>query len=105
MKTYNVQNKLSKKARQELERIIETHENYKGSYFFKPAGNADGRRRNEKKFETNNPNVAFLTSQGLVTVSMGYGESYKNVYYKLYVRLNDQCKTISLIKKILDKKL
>ena len=105
MKTYNVQNRLSKKARYELERIIETHEKYRNAYFFKPSGNASGRRRNEAKFQKNNPDIQFKTNKGTVKVSMDYSESTRNVYYKLTVKLNDQVKNISLIKKILEKKL
>jgi HD-GYP domain-containing protein (c-di-GMP phosphodiesterase class II) len=105
MKTYNVQKKLSKEARQQLERIIETHEKYRNSYFFNPSGNANGRRRNEANFKKNNPDVIFYTSKGPVKVSMNYRESCQNVYYKLYVKLNDEYKNISLIKKILNKKL
>jgi hypothetical protein len=105
MKTYNVQNKLSKAAKQELERIIDTHENYKSAYFFKPSSNAAGRRSNEKKFGENNPNVTFMTSKGPVEVSMSYRETCGNVYYKLNVKLNDDYKDIRVVKKILDKKI
>lgn len=104
MKTYNIKNRLSKQAKSELERIIETHETYKKAYFFRPSQKAAGRRNKERKFEEENPDVCFLTNKGTVTVRMSYRETTGNVYYKLHVWLDDQPKNISLIKKILNKK-
>lgn len=101
MKTYNVKNRLSSQAKQEINRIIETHDKYSKSYFFNPAKSAEQRRSNERKFHKNNPCVAFETKQGLLEVVMTYDESCNNVYYKLNIYLNGELKNISAIKKLL----
>lgn len=103
MKTYNITSRISAKAKSELNRIIATHEKYRNSYFFAPACNAGGRRRNEQKFAEQNPDVAFVKGDDKIIVKMDYQESCKNVYYKLYVVVNDECKNISYIKKLLAK--
>lgn len=101
MKTYNVTNRVSAQARAEIERIIETHNRYKGAYFFTPACNASRRRYNEERFFENNPDVSFLRGNTLISVSMRYEESFRNVYYTLYVIVDGKRKNISAIKNLL----
>lgn len=103
MKTYNITSRISAQAKSELNRIVETHEKYRNSYFFNPACSADGRRRNEQKFAEKNPDVAFIKGDDKIIVKMDYQESCKNVYYKLYIIVNEEYKNISYIKKILAK--
>lgn len=113
MKTYNLNNRISKQARQELGRIINTHESHKSAYFWNPNSSADGRRRAERKFKENNPDVAFLWRGSKITVSMSYEETTGNVYYSLTVKedkywkdpstSNPEIKDIRLIKNILKK--
>ena len=103
MKTYNITSRISAQAKSELNRIIDTHNKYKNSYFFSPSCSADGRRTNEKKFAAGNPDVAFIKGDDKIVVKMEYQESCKNVYYKLYVIVNDEFKNISYIKKLLAK--
>lgn len=85
MKVYNITNRISTQARQELTNIIDTHEKYKNSYFFHPSPNAAGRRYNENRFKEAHPKVSFLKGESTVTVIMMYEESCKNVYYKMTV--------------------
>ncbi len=101
MKTYNVTKRVSAQARAEIVRIIETHNRYKGAYFFTPSCNASGRRRNEERFYENNPDVSFLHGSTLISVSMSYEESCSNVYYSLIVLVNGVKKNISAIKNLL----
>lgn len=101
MKTYNVTNRISAQARAEIERIIETHNKYKGAYFFTPAGSASVRRRNEERFAENNPDTSFVRGEAIISVSMSYKESCKNVYYTLCVSVNGEKKNISAIKNLL----
>lgn len=107
MRTYNISNRLSRQARAEVERIIDTHENYKKSFFFRPSQNAYGRRRNEEKFAQNNPNVAFiLNNDETLVVEQSYSESCSHVYYRLYARIETKngsiyLQNISALKKLI----
>ena len=76
---------MSNKARKEIERIIATHEKYSKSYFFHAGLNASSRRRNESKFDAENPSVLFVFGSKTIGVTMSYSESCKNVYYRLSV--------------------
>lgn len=100
MKTYNITNRISAQAKSELERIISTHEKYRNSYFFSSDATADGRRRKERRFAENNPDVTFIKGDKKIEVSMRYKESCRNVYYTLCVMVNGEKKNISVIKKI-----
>lgn len=102
MKTFKIDKKISKQAKHSLQSIINTHEKYSKSYFFSPSQNASGRRSNEKNFLKNNPEVHFITSKGLLKVSFNYSESCQNVYYKIYITLDDVPKNISFIKKLVN---
>ena len=101
MKTYKIEKRVSKQAKAEIQRIIETHEKYKNCYFWSSGANAHTRRRSEQQFELRNPDVAFITKNGKLEVSMSYRESCKNIYYKMYVILDGQTKTIAAVKKLL----
>lgn len=105
MKTYNITSRVSAQAKKEIERIINTHEKYKSSYFFSSASNASARRSREEKFYKNNPDVSFRKGNQIVVVSMNYNESCNNVYYKLTVLVKDEkgetIKNISTIKNLL----
>lgn len=101
MKTYNITNRLSAQAKAELNRIIETHDKYKGAYFWTSDCSADGRRRNEKRFADNNPDVLFIKGEDRIEVKMYYSESCRNVYYSLDVIVNGTKKNIAYIKKCL----
>lgn len=103
MKTYIITSRLSAQAKAELNRIIETHDKYKNSYFFSPDCSADGRRRNEKRFAENNPDVAFVKGEDKIEIKMYYSESCHNVYYSLDVLVNGTKKNIAYIKKLLAK--
>jgi len=92
MTTYNVTNRLSSQAKKEIERVIRTHENYSKSYFYKPEKSADGRRRSERRFEKNNPDVAFLKNGSLIVVNMRYSESCNNCYYSCTITKDDYYK-------------
>lgn len=85
MKTYNVSNRISAQAKREIERIVNTHEAYRKSYFFNAACNASARRRNEERFANANYDVCFVKGSKTIIVTMSYSESCKNVYYKLSV--------------------
>ena len=89
MKTYKVSNRISEQAKKEIERILDTHDRYKKAYFFKPDSTANGRRRNERMFAKNNPDVSFIKNGSLIKVSMSYSESCKNVYYSISITQDD----------------
>lgn len=105
MKVYNVTNRLSAQARRELVNIIDTHEKYRNSYFFRPATNSSSRRRNERIFWQAHPDVSFLQGENLITVTMKYEESSRNVYYRMTVIIKngkeERIGNISTIKKLL----
>lgn len=102
MKTYDISKRISAQARKEIERIIDTHDRYKKCYFFKPDGSARGRRENERRFAEANQNVAFKRDEEIITVSMSYKETCRNVYYKLYVKSSlFGYKSISYIKNLI----
>lgn len=101
MKTYNVKSRLSKQAKQAIKSIISTHERYRKAYFWYPSTTSSGRRYNEKKFHSANPSVAFETAGGLIEVNFSYSESCRNVYYGLDIRLNDEKKNITVLKKLI----
>lgn len=88
MKIYSISNRISKQAREELKRIVSTHERYSKSYFFNPASSAGSRRSNERKFKLKNPDVAFVKNGSLIKVSVSYIESCNNVYYQLTVTVD-----------------
>lgn len=101
-KQYNITHRISAQARKEIERIINTHEQYRNSYFWNPACSASSRRYNERRFAKENPDVVFLRGEEIITVSMSYDESCKNVYYRLSVYSNVKGhKNIAYIKNIL----
>ena len=80
MKKYVITSRLSNKARKEIERIIATHEKYSKSYFFHAGLNASSRRRNEERFDAENPSVTFVIGNKNIEVTMSHSESCKNVY-------------------------
>ena len=85
MKKYVITSRMSNKARKDIERIISTHEKYSKSYFFHSGLNASSRRRNEERFNAENPAVVFVLGNKNIEVTMFYSESCKNVYYRLYI--------------------
>lgn len=102
MRTYNITNRISTQARREIERIIKTHERYRKAYFFHPNESSSGRRRNEKRFKEVNPDVSFQRGTEVISVSMEYSESCRNVYYTLYINSSTEGKkNIGYIKKLL----
>jgi len=101
MKTYDLTKRLSAKAKDEINRIIETHERYRNSYFYKPSTSASSRRAKEKSFVKSNPDVKFITQKGELEVKMTYQETCGNVYYSLSIYQGDNKKTISAIKNLL----
>ena len=106
MKKYLITSRLSNKARKEIERIIATHEKYSKSYFFHSGLNASSRRRNEERFDSENPSVTFVVGSKNIEVTMSYSESCKNVYYRLSVIEIEEGKitkvgNISTLKKLL----
>lgn len=104
MLTYNITNRISPQARKQLTRVIETHTKYsKGSYFWTPGGSAHNRRDNERRFERENPDVAFETRDGLLVVKLGYRESCRYCYYSSYFQLGGKKVNISTVKKALKK--
>lgn len=80
MKVYNITNRISTQARQELTNIIDTHEKYKNSYFFHPSPNAAGRRYNENRFKEAHPKVSFFERRK-------YGNGNNDVRRKLQKRV------------------
>lgn len=98
IKTYNVTKRISSAARKSIEGIINTNNKYKGSYFFSPSSDAYGRRRNEQRFQEENPSVNFIDGKNLIEVSFEYRESCKNVYYYLDIRVNGMRKDIRTLK-------
>lgn len=84
-KKYNITQRISKQARKEINRIIETHDKYKNSYFFHSASTAYCRRKNEERFANENPDVLLIRGDEKIHISMEYSETCKNVYYKLSV--------------------
>ena len=106
MKKYVITSRLSNKACKEIERIISTHEKYSKAYFFHSGLNASSRRRNEEKFDAENPSVTFVIGNKNIEVTMSYSESCKNVYYRLYIDFVEDGKVtkvgnISTLKKLL----
>lgn len=102
MKTYNVTNRVSRPARQALERIVQTHERFEYAYFLKPATSARQRRYNERIFADSNPELAFITKDGLMTVKATLSETCYNVYYKLTITVDDKVKNIKAVKNLLN---
>jgi len=101
MKTYNVSKRTSKQAKNEINRIIETNNKYKSCYFWQPSINAAGRRANESKFITNNPEICFLSGEDEIICKMVYNETCKNVYYKMEITVNGEKKNITTLKNLL----
>ena len=101
MKTYNIANELTVEAKAELQRIINTHDRYKKSFFWSSASSSNMRRRNEQNFIESNPDVQFITPKGVIEVIMQYSESCKNVYYSIGITLDGKPKNIMAIKSLL----
>lgn len=101
MKKYNTVNRVSAKAKQEIESIIRMHETYKNSYFWKAGGSAGERRSNEKRFASRYPSVSFITKKGTILVEPSYSESCNNVYYSLSITLDEEKKNITTLKNLI----
>jgi hypothetical protein len=86
---------LSKGQRDKVERALEQHLSFSGSYFWTPPTNASGRRSMERK---NNWSVGF-THEG---VRYSYGSSVRcsagNVYYRGFFRVNGERATVRKFK-------
>ena len=101
MSTINCKEKITEEAVKTAHAIINWHDKYKGTYFWTPAFNANGRRANETRFENNKPEAIFHTSFGVVEAIFEYSESCRNVYYSACFSLDGIKKDIRIIKKIL----
>lgn len=101
MKTYKAIERLSGKARNEINNVIELHEKYKNCYHWTPARSASARRSNESKFEQNFPEFKLLTKKGEIEVSAEYSESCRNCYYKLHVYVDGSKANIRALKNLL----
>lgn len=85
MKVFNITKRVSKQARQMCEHIIDTHTKYSRSYFWYPSPTANGRRRSEERFASENPDVSFVKNGDEIRVSFEYSETCQHVYYRLHV--------------------
>lgn len=101
MKTYNITNRISAQAKKAIQNMIDGHERYSKSYFWKSGGNSSSRRGAEKKFKSNYPEFELIKGDQKITVSPSYQESCKNVYYSLSISVNDQSKDIRTLKNII----
>ena len=79
-----------------IEEIIEEAERCKGAYFWSPAGNAAGRRSNEKKH--NHPTVEWDEGGNHYTARYDYSESCHNVYASGYYTKNGNKTTLTAIR-------
>lgn len=79
-----------------LKEIVARHEKLKNSYFWRPTGNASGRRYNEKR-----NNDYFENEQLGIIAQNDYSESCKNVYYKGYFCIRKTKVTVTKIKNII----
>jgi hypothetical protein len=83
MKQYNCKTRVSKQAKNEILRIIEMHDRYRKSYFWRSYGNAKKRRAEEKMFVSTYPAVAFATEKFIIVVKPHLSISCNSYYYKL----------------------
>jgi len=66
-------------------------------YFFRPAGNASGRRRNEDK---NSFHMEAIYNGDTIRVSCSWRESCSNVYREFAITVNGVKKTVRALKKL-----
>lgn len=87
------------KIERTLQDIIAQHEYFKNVYFWKPIGNADGRRAYE---EANTRPVVMFKYQGdEITIDQKVHCSCSNIYYCLNIYQNNVKKDIRFIKTLL----
>lgn len=79
--------------------ILETHEKYKSSFFWKSGTNTMTRRKREQYFPTTEVEILLLNEVN-VTIRQNYIESANNCYYRCVIYLDDIKKDIRLVKKI-----
>ncbi len=92
-----------------LENSIDFHDQTRGSYFWNPSSVANGRRSNEKKWNSrainNTINIIEKTKKGdkihQITIKQSYSESCKHVYVISEFYFNNKKTTITKIKNIL----
>lgn len=102
MKTYDVRERMTTSARNQIKRFLTAHAKYSKSYFWTPGRSADWRRRNESKFAANVPDFDVLTSDGIVCVRTTYGESCHHCYYSCSITLSNRKKSTALLKKMIE---
>lgn len=83
MKTYNITNRTSAKARATIEKYISMHEKHRASFYSRPNGSASGRRANEALFAKSYPPIKFVKGDVEIVVFPEYRETCGNVYYSL----------------------
>jgi hypothetical protein len=95
----NAKKRLSQKARGFIQNAINTHEHYKGSYFWKTPSTANQRRGMENAFS--GKDFSLETKDGTIEVTFDFSVSCKNVYYSMNVYLNEEKKDIRILRKLL----
>mgnify|MGYP000887714678 CR=1 FL=1 len=98
MRTYTRNTRTSKDLRTAIENCLDFHGKYRNSYFWSSRGNAAQRRRDEERFETQNPSFDIVTPAGTIRVRPSLDISCKNVYYSLEITLDGEKKNIGVLK-------
>ena len=88
---------ISKGQRVKVEKALEQHGSFSGSYFWTPPGNASGRRSMERK---NNWSVGFRHEGVRYSYSSAVRCSVKNVYYKGHFTADGNRVTVRRFKKL-----
>ncbi len=94
-KLKNLESKTGQTVKGWIEEIIETHNTYKGCYFWTPPGNASGRRSSEfhNEFE-------FFVGGKHFEVEQKRRNSCKNVYFSTSIFVDGRTKDIRAMKKL-----
>ena len=88
---------LSKGQRVKVEQALEQHRTFSNAWFFKPLGNASGRRSMERK---NNWSVGFRHEGVRYDYTSAVRCSAKNVYYRGYFQADGERVTVRRFKKL-----
>ena len=98
VKVNPLSNPLSGRQRKDVERALDNHDHLKPSYFWTPAGNASGRRHDEKKYSFG---VRVVYKGDEYTYDSNVRVSVKNFYYTGTFRKNGKKGDVRIFKKLL----
>ncbi len=83
-----------------LNGVVNTHNKFKGSFFWTSGINACHRRRNEEQFPSTDLKIE-MSNGDVVEIEQTYSESAKNCYYSCGIYLNQIKKDIRLVKRLI----